>query len=401
MNLIKNKKFTGAVAGVLAGVMLMSGALALQGSNSIINRFFGASDEPFVPPTIEENWDPGAMGTKEITVKNTGDAIVYARVNLGEYLDITAPIPTNATEAGTHSFATNMPTNADAEASRATTFGTDFEWTFDNMMTYNEYVVAKALADADGITMPATWVYAADGWAYWTAPIMPNTETDVFLAAVNYAAGGTLSDTDDYYYAIKAGFEWVSQEDVGIWAGATTTPAQPTEPGQLPVQAAAHTTIRPIFSNFYLNPPALPGEEFAPDFTIGGTEYAQVSKSDGNANDRILEDEDGNLFYYKGTDMSALENGTASASDLMDVVTYPIGTIDFAPLPPFDPALYPTTTYWLYHGSGGVFIPIYDNGVNYLQAVVQGPLPGLADGDEARAAVPTAQQLPVAQRVPA
>ena len=393
MNLIKNKKFTGAVAGVLAGVMLMSGALALQGSNSIINRFFGASDDPFVPPTIEENWDPGAMGTKEITVQNTGDAIVYARVNLGEYLDITAPIPTNATEAGTHSFATNMPTNANAQASRAATFGVDFEWTFDNMMTYNEYVVAKALADADGITMPATWVYAADGWAYWTAPIMPNTETDVFLAAVNYAAGGTLSDTDDYYYAIKAGFEWVSQEDVGIWAGATTTPAQPTEPGQLPVQAAAHTTIRPIFSNFYLNPPALPGEEFAPDFTIGGTEYANVTIP--GANDRILVDEDGNYVYFRGT-MTDLGDGTASASDLLNARYYP-DNIPWTVDPGFGDPTFDITTPWFVQNDLISLVPIYETGADYNQMLHCGVDATFFTSDDTQAYLWSGWPIPASQ----
>ena len=363
MNLIKNKKFTGAVAGVLAGVMLMSGALALQGSNSIINRFFGASDDPFVPPTIEENWDPGAMGTKEITVKNTGDAIVYARVNLSEYLDITAPIPTNATEAGTHAFTLNFPTNANAEAGRAATFGVDFEWTFDNMMTVAEY----SLEALDG-PVPPTWVYGTDGWAYWTAPIMPNTETDIFLAAVNYAAGGTLSDTDDYYYAIKAGFEWVTQSDLGLWTGATTTPADPDEPNQTPVQAAAPANIRTILNPFYLTPPALPGAEFAPDFTIGGTEYAQIPSFNGG---RILEDEAGNSFYYKGENMTDLDDGTANPADVLPLLVYTGAPFTITPGGMYDEPYTVTAKYFIQHSVTTAY-PVYDTGVNIWHSIHNG-----------------------------
>ena len=58
------------------------------------------------------------------------------------------------------------------------------------------------------------WVYDTDGWAYWAAPIMPNTATGLLLDGVSV----TQTPDEEWYYAIdveaqfSTAYDWGTQE---------------------------------------------------------------------------------------------------------------------------------------------------------------------------------------------
>ena len=372
-----NKLLTGTVSIVCAGAMLVAGAFALQGNQSIINRFFGAGD-PFVPPEIVEDHDVGMLGKKEVVVENNGNAVAYVRVNLGDYLDITAPIPTNAAEAGTHGFTTNMPSTT---VLRPGATASDFTWTFNgaSVMTRTEYILAVADLTA-GQTMPAVWLYDTDGWAYWTAPLMPGDVTDMFLTAVNVKGTSPLADVDaEYYYAVNVGLQWVTQEDLGLWAGKTTTAAHPTEPGQSPAQAAAQTYVQSILEPYYLNPPVVAATITMAD----GTKLIKANATDPTANARVYKQEDGTYIYYGGAMTDLVNGGTLNPADIFNAAYAENVIVEGTAI----------TTNWYFKNGTPTYVPLYTTGVNYAMTFHRGATPGLYDGDETFAMPLPANQI--------
>ena len=55
------------------------------------------------------------------------------------------------------------------------------------------------------------WVYDADGWAYWAAPIEPGTATGLLLDGISMR---TVMD-DGWYYAINAVGQFITKDDLG------------------------------------------------------------------------------------------------------------------------------------------------------------------------------------------
>ena len=218
-----NKLFTGAVSIVCAGAMLVAGAFAWQGGNSVLNQFFGTKTEvppPEDPPVVVENFD-AAMGVKEVSVRNTGSVPVYARLNLSEYMVKGDTAPKEG-DAITHAWVLHTPTDSTLIAgSHGTNYEPDFSWIFDKAVHVGTYLSNPALYPS------GTWVYDNDGWAYWSEPIQPNEKTDDFLSKV--ITKSHMDDTD-YYYAINVGFEFCDFSDLDQWLdGAAPESGNPSD----------------------------------------------------------------------------------------------------------------------------------------------------------------------------
>jgi len=264
-----NKLFTGAIALISAATMLVVGTLAWQGESSRINQMYSRSSTPPPPPTIEEKFTPGAVGTKEVTVKNPATATepVYVRIKLSEHVDVSAGAPTDGVIPGGYvydytTFAHNGAFSGPANVKPGK--NANFELDFGN-------VVSIATTGSTSPTTP-TWIYDNDGWAYWSEPLAPGAETAKLLEAVALANGSTLTD---YYYALKVDMQWVTYEDLGLWSGATTVAARPSEAGQSPVQPQAGTpNMRTILGRMVTaGPPPAVVEKY--NYTVTGITSGQ------------------------------------------------------------------------------------------------------------------------------
>ena len=255
----KNKLFTGILAGVCATAMLVVGTLALQGGSNTLNSFFGSNTpDPTDPPSViidETGYTPGVLGDKPVKVTNTGGELVYVRVRLDELLVIGAGAPTSAAAAkALPGWSTHMPNGGlyvDGAHHTDDAIHQNFALTFNNAKVVHATNFTAKTPNAD------TWIYeGTDGWAYWSDPLQPGASTKNLLESVARALGSTLTDNDDYYYGIDVILEWVTQEDLGLWTGASTSPAHPTAPNQTPAQLPSGSTkIKDHFGGYITNPP--------------------------------------------------------------------------------------------------------------------------------------------------
>ena len=243
----KNKVFTGIMATVCAATLVVVGTLA-AGNDRLTNHFFGAqaTQPPTNPPSVEirENHTIGKLGQKEIYGYNSGEDIAYIRMNLREVLLTGATAPGDTAAAGllTLDWLTHVPDGTDysngadhldhENNNLGDKFHGDFVWTFNELSdAFSGRVMSEAAYRAvTGVKPTNVWIYDVDGWAYWSEPVQPGQSTGMFLVDVKLDPSSPLAGTD-YYYAIDANLEWVSNADLAMWISGAPS-VNPTDTNQ-------------------------------------------------------------------------------------------------------------------------------------------------------------------------
>ena len=235
----------------MALALVLTGTLAwVNFQQQVINDFAG---EPGKPPggTTHDDFDEP---TKDVYIENWGTRNLYVRIRLDEYMEIgtgagkkghvvngvMVPDPDNKAVSlmsgakinDPKTWSPHIPYRGEVEVCNTPAdFHGKWEWKMggwkyfmpapesthannayvdQNTTRYNgtEPGVRKTL-DAEVITMAAWknmgkpigpyWVIDVDGWAYWAAPLEPDTATGLLLHAVNKI----FEHEDSYYYAIN------------------------------------------------------------------------------------------------------------------------------------------------------------------------------------------------------
>ena len=189
-----NKKSKVAVAGV-AAVALIGGTLAYWSSSSTINNPF--STKSYEGETVEkfnpkegDGWEPGGKVDKQVTVNNTGDYSIFARVRFeetwvrGEDTLSGYPMYSNTKEDGT----------------------TLNELFFPKTSTSNpiggESVVYKEINSAS-----EDWIKGSDGYFY-SKEIKPGESTDALLKSVTLLPGTNMGTYEDVNWVSLDGENW-------------------------------------------------------------------------------------------------------------------------------------------------------------------------------------------------
>ena len=262
---MKNKKFIGAISGVLAGVMLLSGVLAYQGGAFEINNFFGSKATPPEPdperkPEITELFTPSA-GVKQVSVTNKGDVAVYASLNLSEYLKTGDDAPRTKEDgealAALEGWELHLPTDPASELDARIT------WAFNN----DKIVFAEdfnEVTHADGV-----WIYDTNGYAYWSKPIQPGEQTPLFLTEADTRA---LDGVVDYYYAINVGLEYIDHADLMMW-GSNDPDLKDTEDKARDTVAPATEEIRTYFAGLAAQPDPTENKDLKYNYVVTGFDF--------------------------------------------------------------------------------------------------------------------------------
>ena len=136
------------IIALLVGVIFLAGTAGtlawLSVTGVLVNQFGIGSVTPSVQETLSGNVK------SNVKAENTGTAPAYIRAAVDIYWQ-------DATSG--------------ARLWEEPQAGTDYE-------------IAWSVADASGANSASSWVKASDGFYYWTSPVAPNRETDVFIASV-------------------------------------------------------------------------------------------------------------------------------------------------------------------------------------------------------------------------
>jgi len=244
----RRKGIAVVLAAILSTALLLSGTYAWYTAITEVNKFSheGAEKLALLHDDFDDVPGKGGVYTKEIYVENTGtSADIYVRIKLQEYMDLTswAERELVASDWQTHLPGDNPWTspilNPDLDGYHA-----NFEWEMGGSAEYvpqiGEYGVHNNFVnpiEGDKISTPDTtgkvilmseymlksdadkkafigWVYDADGWAYWSQPLKPESATGLLLKSVT--AAERLDDLD-YFYAINVIMEAVDKSDLAMW----------------------------------------------------------------------------------------------------------------------------------------------------------------------------------------
>jgi len=247
------KLIAAVLAGVLTAALLLSATYAWYEQTSEVNKF---RHESAADKSVVLRDDFNGMGPdKNIFVENTSEKTdVYVRVKLQEYMDLTSWNDRTILE---NQWQTHIPGDPPGESSLLSpspeVYHDHFVWTMGGpQISYTPAMVGiggvinihdedtwfRLSGDKDRQTPAATvilmsaykemtdaqrkafvgWVYDADGWAYWSQPLLAGEATGLLLQKVT--AQSTL-DGLDYFYAINVCMEAVDKSDLAAW----TTPS--------------------------------------------------------------------------------------------------------------------------------------------------------------------------------
>ena len=253
-----HKKLAGIVGIIAVIALLLVGTFAWTATLNEINDFSGTAADKDL--SLHDDYDP-ETGEKAVYAENTGKGVMFVRVRLDEFMDLTQ----NARPAEADiNWSTHVPENgiADCELSNNTLdlFHDYFTWEFGGQKYYlpaaaggiaqnlgdytpdtgEAWLALDDPADQEKVKQTATfshpgdpvipmsqyiaatdqqrkdfigWVYDTDGYAYWSQPLYQGDVTGLLLNKVTTAG---LEDTD-YYYAINVIAQAVDHADLGMW----------------------------------------------------------------------------------------------------------------------------------------------------------------------------------------
>ena len=321
----KNQRrvLSSATAVICVLAILLSGTFAWRAVSSALNEFTGLKPPPELQAggNLHDDFDP-ETGDKSVYVENTGEKDIYVRIKLNEVLELGT-----TTAPDTPVWETHVPGTSVAECEGDEEYHLDdFVWTMGNDDPYDfativgatgwsttDYEANDALVGGIGVantvdlseedkdlTAPACevitmaeynaktpeekadfegWVYDADGYAYWSQPLAPESATGLLLSHV--ATPSTY--TDDYYYAIDVIMEYVDIEDLPAWLDGEEI-VSGAQAGQTAdgVTTDADAMLRALSGLASANPFA--GLEVGDKFEASGWEWIVIAlDGDGNA----------------------------------------------------------------------------------------------------------------------
>ncbi|MCL1805682.1 MAG: hypothetical protein FWG28_06780 [Clostridiales bacterium] len=227
------------IAVIAALALLMTGTFTWYQAAEIRNEFSGTKDDGEV--TIRDDFDGNAM--KDVFVENKGNTILYVRAKLDEAMSLSS----NTWRPGTadwvtHTFGAAATDCGHRNHTNQWYFHDYFKWTMGGwkyykpspagLGEYNDTTVyngtedgVRRTPDAKIVTAAAWqayseeqkeafigWIYAPDGYAYWSQPLAPDSATGLLLHGVQRERD--LLKQYNYYYAINVIVEIADYEDV-------------------------------------------------------------------------------------------------------------------------------------------------------------------------------------------
>ncbi|MCL2111880.1 MAG: signal peptidase I [Clostridiales bacterium] len=266
------RRVSAAVAALTVVAFMGTATLAYYANVSVENIFSGSKapeqhDLPLV--VLHDDFDPDA-GHKDVYVENTGspEDALFVRIKLNEFLELTADARPETIDGA--DWLAHVPLYADEayhyeDCGNATVAGHKFHdyfvWTLGgqkwympaSMMTgehaaYNKGVYVNDATDYSGLspeerdelglrqTLYANiiwigeylyglseedqlayvgWIYDADGWAYWSRPLMGGEATGLLLGGVAINMGAL--DNTAYCYIIDVIMDAVDEADLPMW----------------------------------------------------------------------------------------------------------------------------------------------------------------------------------------
>jgi uncharacterized protein YjdB len=235
-----NKKFKMVMAVIVAIAILATGTFAWQKIIEETNEFTGNKKEI----TVHDDFDPD-KNQKDVYVENRGNNTLYVRIKLDETMNLTSdtwrPGPYDWV---THTYGASATDCGHANIHDHELFHKFFKWTMGGWKFYmpgsgsgnvmhdtkhyngTELGVqatpnAKIITSAEFLAMTEAeqhafigWIYATDGYAYWSQPLKQGEVTGLLLHGVESLP--ILLDYD-YYYAINVIVEVVDRRDIPMW----------------------------------------------------------------------------------------------------------------------------------------------------------------------------------------
>lgn len=208
-----NKKSKVAVAGV-ATVALVGGTLAYWGSSSTINNPF--STKSYEGETVEkfnpkegDGWEPGGKVDKQVTVKNTGDYPIYARVRFSETWtrdgkEISTKYPMWSTTIDEESADNKWSYNQNFFPGEDT--GDTIKPDGDLSAVYKDLNLKEA-AGTEDTSEDVDWIQGNDGW-YYSDLIPENGKTEELLKYVRLLKGADMGTYEDVNWVSLDGENW-------------------------------------------------------------------------------------------------------------------------------------------------------------------------------------------------
>lgn len=102
----------------------------------------------------------------------------------------------------------NIPDYADGEVRVALETHTAKSTLTANVITMQEWI-------SGGKQTGSFWVWDTDGWAYWAAPIRPETSTGLLLDQIKRTGNPIGSAGDEWYYGINVVAQFITADDLG------------------------------------------------------------------------------------------------------------------------------------------------------------------------------------------
>jgi hypothetical protein len=242
------RKIKTVLALVCALAVVVSGTLAYQHGRKVVNEFIGEQEGV----TIHDDFDPDT-NMKDVYVENTGNVTLFVRVKLDEAMSLTSNTWRPAdNEWVTHKYTDNNASYLDCENSshEGKAFHSNFKWSMGGWKYYKSSDSFNGLAQdtriyteqeyndpASGVKMTQNasivnsefylrgmtadqqkafigWIFAPDGYAYWSQPLPKQEATGLLLSGVE-----TLKPPKgtEYYYAINVNVEVVDLKDIPVW----------------------------------------------------------------------------------------------------------------------------------------------------------------------------------------
>ena len=228
------------IAVITALALLTTGTFTWYQVAEIKNEFSGQKEEGVI--TFRDDFDGTAR--KDIFVENKGSVTVYVRIKLNETMNLASYTwrPTQASDWITHTYNTSAADCGHQNQMAQGLFHTYFHWTMGGQKYYmpsppgatqhNDPTVYNGTETGVKQTpssqvIPAAqwqamtnaqkeafsgWIYAPDGYDYWSQPLAPDSATGLLLHGVSRELD--LLKNYDYYYAINVIYEIADISDV-------------------------------------------------------------------------------------------------------------------------------------------------------------------------------------------
>lgn len=327
------KKVSAATAMLCVIALLMAGTYAWYDFNqSELNEFSGTRERT---PDVElvdifnpEDVKPDANVNKNVYVKNTGEVPLYVRIRLDEYLDLTSNTPNDPKDpANADKWIPHVPNGNDHNYADyfKLALGGEKNGITTEVISMAEY---KAMT-ADNKASFEGWIYDTDGYAYWSQPLQPGTETGLLLDSVYVEK---VLEEYDFYYGINVVLQAVDKEDLPMWIdGAGSVVDETTTDKATPDASDFLDGIKDSSDGGSGQPTPPPVDENELPLLI---DKSVPVEPDGSSNERIR---DGRILINGRYSRETIEYNTSSVQrkeahykleDIIDLTAFDVDTLD-------------------------------------------------------------------------